>query len=77
MDMTRFACVQKKTFLGLTLYEKYRTDDRLIRLFAGGLWREDVRFSSYGEAGREISLCGLPLWGRRIENNVLLSMASR
>lgn len=71
MDMTRFACVQKKTFLGLTLYEKYRTDDRLIRLFAGGLWREDVRFSSYGEAGREISLCGLPLWGRRIENNVL------
>lgn len=70
-DMKRFACVQKKTLLGLPLYEKYRTDDRLIRLFAGGFWREDVRFSSYGEVGREISLCGLPLWGRRIENNIL------
>lgn len=70
-DKTLFTLVQKKTFMGLPLYEKYRTDDHLIRLFAGGLWREDVRFSAYGESGREVTLFGLPLWGRHIENNTL------
>ena len=67
-DMT---CVQKKILLGLPLYAKYRNDDRLVRFFAAGLWREDVTFSSYGESGRQVYLCGLPLWGRRIENNML------
>ena len=64
-------CVQKKTLLGVPLYAKYRNDDQLTRLFAGGLWREDVNFSSYGESGRQVYFCGLPLWGRRIENNML------
>lgn len=67
-DMT---CVQKKILLGLPLYAKYRNNDRLVRFFAGGLWREDVTFSAYGESGRQVYFCGLPLWGRRIENNML------
>lgn len=64
-------CVLKKTLLGVPLYAKYRNDDQLTRLFAGGLWREDVNFSSYGESGRQVYFCGLPLWGRGIKNNML------
>lgn len=70
-DKTRFTLVKKKTFLGLPLYEKYRTDDRLLRIFAGGVLSEDVYFSAYGEHGRQLSLFGFPLWGRNIEHNTL------
>lgn len=63
--------VQRKTFFGLPLYEKYRSTDSLVRLFAGGIWREEIHFSAYGESGRNISLFGLPLWGRSIKNNTL------
>ncbi len=71
MQKQNMACVRKKTFLGISLYEKYRTDDQLVRLFAGGFWREDVNFSSYGESSRQVYFCGIPLWGRRINNNTL------
>ncbi len=70
-QMQKMTCVQKKTLLGLPLYEKYRNDDKLVRFFACGLWREEVSFSSYGESGRQVYFCGIPLWGRRIENNTL------
>lgn len=71
MDKTNLTRVQKQCFLGLTLYEKYRTDDCLVRYFVSGLLREEVTFSSYGESGRKIYFCGIPLWGRRIEDNIL------
>ena len=32
MQKQNMACVRKKTFLGISLYEKYRTDDQLVRL---------------------------------------------
>lgn len=70
-QMQNMTCVQKKTLLGLPLYEKYRNDDKLMRLFACGLWREDVNFSSYGESRRQVYFCGIPLWGRCIENHIL------
>ena len=64
--------VRRKTFLGLPAYEKLRSDDRLLRLFAGGILSEEVRFNSSGECGREMRLLDHVLWQRTIQNDELI-----
>lgn len=64
--------VRRKTFLGLPAYEKLRSDDRLQRLFAGGILSEEVRFNSSGECGREMRLLDHVLWQRTIQNDELI-----
>lgn len=66
-----FALSKTKTILGIPLYRKYRAEKGLKRVFLGGIYREIVTFEDYGEASRQSSLLGIPVWGRRLNQQAI------
>lgn len=63
--------VHKKSFCGISFYEKYRSDTRLVRIFASGLLREEVNYSAFGEVSRQFYFLGIKLFKREVFNNIV------
>lgn len=66
-----FALSKTKTIWGIPLYRKYRSEKALKRIFLGGIYREIVTFEDYGEASRQSSLLGIPVWGRKLNQQAI------
>ena len=66
-----FVLSKTKTIFGIPLYRKYRAEKALKRDFLGGLYREIVTFEDYGEASRQSSLLGIPIWGRKLNHQAI------
>lgn len=66
-----FVLSKTKTICGVPLYRKYRAEKALKRDFLGGLYREIVTFEDYGEASRQSSLLGIPIWGRKLDQQAI------
>lgn len=66
-----FVLSKTKAIFGIPLYRKYRAEKALKRDFLGGLYREIVTFEDYGEASRQSSLWGIPIWGRKLDHQAI------
>lgn len=66
-----FVLSKTKTIFGIPLYRKYRAEKALKRVFLGGIYREIVTFEDYGEASRQSSLLGIPVWGRKLNQQTI------
>lgn len=66
-----FALSKTKTIWGIPFYRKYRSEKALKRIFLGGIYREIVTFEDYGEASRQSSLLGIPVWGRKLNQQAI------
>lgn len=67
----KFVLSKTKRVCGVPLYRKYRAEKALKRDFLGGLYREIVTFEDYGEASRQSSFLGIPIWGRKLDQQAI------
>lgn len=66
-----FVLSKTKTICGVPFYRKYRAEKALKRDFLGGLYREIVTFEDYGEVSRQSCLLGIPIWGRKLDQQAI------